>query len=68
MRDAVAKSYKASQVSACIAAVNAGEYALWRVWGGSVVDGGSMVLGTADDHDPRGRSGTGDKGCPKQRA
>jgi hypothetical protein len=45
-----------------VAAVNAGEYALRRVRGGSVVDGGGVVMGTADDHDPRGRSGTGDKG------
>jgi hypothetical protein len=62
MRDAVVKSYKASWAAARIAAVNAGEYALRRVWGRSVVNGGGVVLGTADNHDPRGRSGTGDEG------
>jgi hypothetical protein len=62
MRGAVAKSYKASRATARVAAVDAGEYALRRVRGGSVVDGGGVVLGTADDHDPRGRSGTGDEG------
>ncbi len=56
------KPYKASQAAARIAAVNAGEYALRRVRGGSVVDGGGVVLGMADNHDPRGRSGMGNKG------
>jgi hypothetical protein len=62
MSGAVAKSYEASWAAARIAAVDAGEYALRRVRGGSVVDGGGVVLGTADDHCPRGRSGTGDEG------
>jgi hypothetical protein len=62
MRGAVAKSYEASRAAARVAVVNAGEYALRRVRGGSIVDGGSVVLGTADDHDPRGRSDTGDEG------
>jgi hypothetical protein len=48
----------ASRAAARVAAVDAGEFALRRVRGGSVVDGGGVVLGTADDHDPRGRSGT----------
>ena len=39
MRGTVAKSYKASWAAACVAAINAGEYALRRVQGGSVVDG-----------------------------
>jgi hypothetical protein len=62
MRGAVAKSYKASWAAGCVAPVNAGEYALRRVRGGSFVNGGGMVLDTADDHDSCGRSGTGDKG------
>jgi hypothetical protein len=39
MRGAVAKSYEASRAAARVAAVDAGEYTLWRVRGGSVVDG-----------------------------
>jgi hypothetical protein len=62
MRGAVAKSYEVSWAAAHVAAVNAGEYALRRVRSGSVVDCGGMVLGTADNHGPRGRSGTGNKG------
>ncbi len=58
MRGAVAKLYKASRAAARVGVVDAGEYALRRVWGGSVVDGGGVVLGTADNHNPRGRSGT----------
>ncbi len=62
MRGAVTKLYKASRAAACVAAIDAREYALRRVWGGSVVNGGGVVVGMADDHDPLGRSGTGDKG------
>ncbi len=62
MRGAVAKLYEASRATARVTAVNAGEYALWRVQDGSVVDGGGVVLGTADNHDPCGRSGTGNEG------
>ncbi len=51
MRGAVAKLYKASQAAARVAAINAGEYALRRVRGGSVVNGSGVVLGMADDHD-----------------
>ncbi len=39
MRGAVAKSYEASQAATCIAAIDAGEYALRRVQGGSIIDG-----------------------------
>jgi hypothetical protein len=60
MRGTIAKLYEVSWAAAHVAAVNAGEYALRRVRGGSVVVG--MVLGTADDHDPRERSGTGNEG------
>ncbi len=60
MRGAVEKSYKASWAAACIADVPAGEYALQRAQDGSIVDGGGMVLDTADDHNLRGRSGMGD--------
>ncbi len=62
MRGAVAKSYKVSWAAAPVAAINAGEYALRRVWGGSVIEGSGVVLGMVDDHDPRGRSGTGNEG------
>jgi hypothetical protein len=62
MRGAVAKLYEASQAAARVAAVNTREYALQRVRGWSVIEGGGMVLGTADNHDPCGRSGMGDKG------
>ncbi len=62
MRGAIAKSYKASRAAARVVAIIAGEYALRRVRGGSIVDDGSVVLGTADDLNPRGRSGMGNKG------
>ncbi len=62
MRGAVMKSYEASRAAVRIAAIDAGEYALRRVRGWSVVDGGGVVLGTADDHDPRGRSSMGNEG------
>ncbi len=39
MRGAVAKSYKVPWAAALVAAVDTGEYALWRVRGGSVVVG-----------------------------
>jgi hypothetical protein len=39
MRGAVAKFYEASRAAAHVAAVDAGEYALQRVRGGSDVDG-----------------------------
>ncbi len=56
------KSYEASWAAVHIAAINAGEYALRRVRGGSVVNGSGMVLGMADNHNPCGRSGTGNEG------
>ncbi|KAL3815416.1 hypothetical protein ACHAXA_009161 [Cyclostephanos tholiformis] len=56
MRGAVARTYEASRAAARVTAVDAGEYVLTRVKGGSVVDGGGVVLGTADDHDHRSRS------------
>ncbi len=62
MRGAIAKSYEASRAAARVAAFNAGEYALRRVQGGSIVNSGGVVLGTADNQDPRGRSGMGNEG------
>ena len=59
MRGAVAKTYEASRAAARVSAVDAGGYALRRVRGGSVVDGDGVVLGTADDHDPRTKTEVG---------
>jgi len=52
MKGAVTKSYEASRAAVRVSAVNAGDYSFERVKGGSVVDGGGVVLGTAADHDP----------------
>lgn len=62
MRGAVAKTYEASRAAARVSAVDAGEYVLRRVKGGSVVDGDGVVLGTADDHYPQTRSEEGGAG------
>ncbi len=61
MRGAIAKLYEVSR-AAVHTAIDVGEYALLRVRGGSVVDGGGVVLGTADDDNPHRRSSTGDEG------
>ena len=50
MKGAVTKSYEASRAAVRVAAVNTGDYSFEKVKGGSVVDGGGVVLGTAKDH------------------
>ena len=50
MKGAVTKSYEASRAAVRVAAVNTGGYSFEKVKGGSIVDGGGVVLGTAKDH------------------
>ena len=50
MRSAVSKSYEASRASVRVASVDAGEYSLQIVKSGTVMVGGGVVLGTANDH------------------
>jgi hypothetical protein len=50
MRSAVSKSYEASRAAVRVAAVDAGEYSLQIVKSGTVMAGGGVVLGTANDH------------------
>ena len=49
MKSAVSKSYEASRAAVRVTAVNTGEYSFEKVKGGSIVDGGGVVLGTASD-------------------
>jgi len=53
MKGAVAKSYEASRAAVRVTAVNQGDFSFEKVKGGSVVDGGGVVLGTANDHEPQ---------------